>query len=92
MQLRRIAQYVDADAQIHKIRIVGYTDANGRKGYNNAISEDRARVVAHYLLKLGVPKDKLSVTWVGELDPVARNDTDAGRAENRRVVIELIKK
>ncbi|MCW8409129.1 OmpA family protein [Legionella sp. PATHC035] len=91
-QLRRIARYVDADPQIQQIRVVGYADANGRKGYNNAISEDRARVVKKYLLQLGVPKEKLHVTWVGELYPIARNDTDAGRAANRRVEITLIKK
>ncbi|HHT0594729.1 TPA: flagellar protein MotY [Legionella anisa] len=91
-QLRRIAQYVDADVQIQEIRVVGYADANGRKGYNNAISEERARTVQKYLLSLGVPEEKLSVTWVGELYPVARNDTDAGRAANRRVVITLIKR
>ncbi|CAM3103223.1 sodium-type flagellar protein [Legionella steigerwaltii] len=91
-QLRRIAAYVDADSQIQEIRVIGYADANGRKGYNNAISEDRARTVKKYLLKLGVAKEKLHVTWVGELYPIARNDTDAGRAANRRVVITLIKK
>lgn len=91
-QLQRIARYVEADAQIKEIRVIGYADANGRKGYNNAISEDRARVVQKYLLKLGVPKEMLYVTWYGELYPIARNDTDAGRAENRRVVITLIKK
>ncbi|KTD00448.1 flagellar protein MotY [Fluoribacter gormanii] len=91
-QLRRIAHYVEADALINEIRIIGYADANGRKGYNNAVSENRARMVQKYLLKLGVPKKMLHVTWVGELYPVARNDTDAGRAANRRVVITLIKK
>ena len=91
-QLRRIAQYVAADLQIDVIRIVGYADESGRKGYNNAISQFRAEAVKNYLLWLGVPKRKLSVTWVGALKPIARNDTDEGRAANRRVVIDLIKK
>ncbi|QMT58689.1 OmpA family protein [Legionella sp. PC997] len=91
-QLRRIARYAEADAQINELRIIGYADANGRKGYNNAVSENRARIVEKYLLHLGVPKKILHVTWVGELYPVARNDTDVGRAANRRVVITLIKK
>ena len=46
----------------------------------------------NYLITLGVPEEQLSVTWFGALKPVARNDTDAGRALNRRVVISLIKK
>lgn len=90
-QLRRIADYVEADPQIQKIKVVGYADANGRTGYNNAISQVRAQVAQKYLLKLGVPKEKIETTWVGELHPIARNDTDQGRAANRRVVINLVK-
>lgn len=91
-QLRRIAQYVAADVQIKVIRIMGYADDRGRKGYNNAISQERAQAVQNYLIRLGVPQEQLSVTWFGELKPIARNDTDAGRATNRRVVVSLIKK
>ncbi|WP_348645822.1 OmpA family protein [Legionella maioricensis] len=91
-QLRRIAQYAEADVQIEVIRIVGYADESGRKGYNNAVSQFRAEAVKHYLLWLGVPKKKLSVTWYGALKPIARNDTDEGRAANRRVVVNLLKK
>lgn len=92
VQLRRIARYVAADPQIKLIRIVGYADETGRKGYNNAISQYRAQTVQNYLVTLGVPEEQLSVTWYGALKPVARNDTDSGRAANRRVVISLIKK
>jgi outer membrane protein OmpA-like peptidoglycan-associated protein len=91
-QLRRIAQYVAADPRIEAIRVVGYADESGRKGYNNAVSQFRAEAVKNYLLGLGVPKKKLSVTWYGALKPIARNDTDEGRAANRRVVVNLIKK
>ena len=89
-QLRRIAQYLTADPQVDVIHIVGYTDDSGRKGYNNAISQFRAQAVARYLMFLGVPKNKLYVTWVGAQQPVARNDTDDGRASNRRVVVNVI--
>lgn len=92
VQLRRIAQYLAADRQIDSVRVVGYADDSGRKGYNNAISEYRAKAVEHYLLSLGVPKEKLSVTWVGAQQPVARNDTDDGRAANRRVIVTMYKK
>lgn len=91
-QLRRIAQYVAADTQIKVIKVAGYADESGRKGYNNAISQDRAQAVQNYLITLGVPEEKLSVTWYGAQKPIARNDTDAGRAANRRVIISLIKK
>ncbi|TAL64840.1 MAG: OmpA family protein [Legionella sp.] len=92
VQLRRIAKYVAADDQIEQVRVLGYADENGRKGYNNAISQFRAQAVQNYLLKLGVSKKKMYVTWFGALKPVGRNDTDEGRAANRRVVVELIKK
>jgi len=91
-QLRRIAQYVAADKQVDYIRVVGYADDSGRKGYNNAISEYRAEAIQHYLLSLGVSKEKLHVTWVGAQQPIARNDTDEGRAANRRVVVNVYKK
>ncbi|MBN9231685.1 MAG: flagellar protein MotY [Legionella sp. 40-6] len=91
-QLRRIAKYVAADHQIKTIRVVGYADKEGRNGYNNALSQKRAEAVQNYLTGLGVPEEQLSITWKGEMQPVARNDTDAGRAQNRRVVINLIKK
>lgn len=91
-QLRRIAQYVAADSQIKVIRVVGYADESGRKGYNNAISQNRARAVQSYLIQLGVPEEQLSVTWYGSLKPIARNDTEEGRAANRRVIVNLIKK
>jgi outer membrane protein OmpA-like peptidoglycan-associated protein len=92
MQLKRISQYVAADVQIDSINVTGYADETGRKGYNNAVSQFRAEAVGDYLLKAGVPKRKIKITWVGALKPIARNDTDEGRAKNRRVVIELIKK
>ena len=91
-QLRRIAQYVAVDGQIEFIRVEGFADESGRRGYNNAISEYRAEEIKQYLLKLGVPSRKLSVTWYGASKPVARNDTDEGRALNRRALITLIKK
>lgn len=92
IQLRRIAQYVAADQQVEEVRVVGYADDSGRRGYNNAISQFRAEEVQTYLLSQGVPKAKLYVTWVGAQQPVARNDTDEGRAANRRVVVNVFKK
>lgn len=90
--ISKIAEYVKADSSIVKIKIIGYTDGDGRSGYNNAISEYRAKAVASYLMQGGINKRYLSVTWKGEKDPVARNDTDEGKAKNRRVLIVLRRK
>ncbi len=91
MQLRRIAEYAQADENIQSIYIAGYTDDMGRKSYNNAISEERAKAVRKYLLKVGAPRHLLAVTWFGLKDPIQPNDTELGRAANRRVVV-IIKK
>ncbi len=90
-QLGRIALYMSLDESVKAVRIAGYTDNTGRRGVNNAISEQRAKAVANYLLEKGVPENKVRVTWYGMLYPVATNDTEEGRTQNRRVVIELIK-
>lgn len=91
-QLRRIATYVKADPQVQVVRIMGYTDDLGRRGYNNAISQYRAEAVYKYLINLGIPKRRMNVTWFGMQKPIARNDTEEGRAANRRVVVILRKK
>lgn len=91
VMLNKIVEYCQADPSVKKIRVEGYTDDTGRKSYNNAISEDRAKVVEAFLLRKGIEKHRLNVTWFGIEDPVATNDTDTGRAENRRVEIKLLK-
>lgn len=91
-QLHRIAKYVRVDHQIKAINIAGYTDDQGRRGYNNAVSQKRAEMVSAYLQSIGVPKYKLEVTWYGVKYPVAENNTAEGRAKNRRVVVELERK
>lgn len=90
-QLQKIAEYSRADANLKKIHIAGYTDDIGRKSYNNAVSEDRAKAVGDYLSGLGVPESRLSITWYGLKNPVASNATEEGKAANRRVVIKLLR-
>jgi OOP family OmpA-OmpF porin len=73
-----------------EIRITGYTDADGTAEYNLTLSRRRARAVARYLVTRGVPRRQIKVIGRGESDPVASNDSRAGKRENRRVVIELL--
>ena len=63
----------------------------GRKSYNNAISEDRAKSVKAYLLSLGVEEGRISTTWYGIKYPIATNNTEEGRKLNRRVVVDILK-
>ena len=67
------------------INIYGHTDSKGTDAYNLSLSERRAAAVKNYLVSQGVSSSRMFTMGVGEKEPVASNDTDAGRAENRRV-------
>jgi len=73
----------------YKAEIQGYTDNVGNAAYNQKLSERRAKAVYEALIKLGVSKSRLSYKGYGEANPVASNDTEEGRAKNRRVVAKL---
>ena len=57
----------------------------GDNNANMALSEKRAQAVADYLVKAGLPPDRLKAVGYGSLQPVAANDTDEGKAKNRRI-------
>jgi len=71
------------------ILIVGHTDSQGDDAYNMALSQRRSNSAAAYLRAQGVPSTRLSTSGRGEAEPVASNDTDAGRAQNRRVEVAI---
>ena len=67
------------------INIYGHTDNKGTDAYNMTLSEKRANSVVNYLASHGVKRNRMFAKGMGESDPVATNETEAGRAENRRV-------
>lgn len=67
------------------INIYGHTDSKGTDSYNMSLSERRANSVKTYLVGKGIASSRLFAKGEGEAMPVASNDTDAGRAKNRRV-------
>lgn len=69
--------------------IVGHTDSVGTYEVNQRISEQRARSAADYLISRGVPASRIRASGLGETEPIASNDTDAGRTQNRRVEIAI---
>ena len=71
------------------IDVVGHADAVGGDAYNQALSERRASSVASYMVSRNVLPARLFVAGQGERQPIASNDTDPGRAQNRRVEIIL---
>ncbi|POF43014.1 hypothetical protein B0D71_08965 [Pseudomonas laurylsulfativorans] len=77
------------DAGVVSIKVVGHTDSVGSDAYNQALSERRASSVAEYLISQGVAPNKVTSEGKGESQPIADNETDAGRAKNRRVELHI---
>jgi outer membrane protein OmpA-like peptidoglycan-associated protein len=68
-----------------QVEIAGFTDAQGTDSYNKDLSQRRANSVREYLVRQGIEGARLTAMGYGEANPVATNDTEDGRAENRRV-------
>lgn len=71
------------------ITIAGHTDSQGSASYNQKLSRDRAYSVANYLTARGVASNRIKVVAYGESDPIASNNTEAGRQQNRRVELTI---
>lgn len=72
------------------IDVSGYTDSTGDDSYNQALSERRAASVGDYLKAQGVVAGRVVTRGYGERNPVADNDTEEGRRQNRRVELKLV--
>lgn len=73
-----------------KVVIYGYTDSQGKDEYNAKLSRGRANAVKAYMVSKGIGTKRLTTEGMGEADPIASNDTDAGRAKNRRVEFGIV--
>lgn len=71
-----------------RVNIAGHTDFIGSEGYNQALSERRANAVRSYLVRKGVDASRISTFAYGETTPKADNQSDEGRAQNRRAEIK----
>jgi len=72
------------------IEVAGHTDSVGESDYNQALSERRANAVAQYMISKGIKQERIITIGGGENHPVASNDTEAGRTQNRRVELTLL--
>jgi OOP family OmpA-OmpF porin len=72
------------------VEVAGHTDSKGSEEYNQGLSKRRANTVRDYLTGKGVKASRLSARGYGESRPVASNDTEEGRAENRRVELIIL--
>lgn len=73
----------------NRIVVQGFTDSTGSDEYNLKLSEQRAQAVYNYLLAGGLKTLSISYVGYGKANPIASNDTEAGRAQNRRVVLAI---
>jgi OmpA-OmpF porin, OOP family len=83
--LKRIADAIKAIPGEKKIAIEGHTDNKGKEKANEKLSQGRAEAVIAHLVRHGVDRARLSAKGYGQAKPIASNDTDEGRAKNRRV-------
>lgn len=87
--LNKVAQRVVASGE--KIRITGHTDSEDSDAFNMALGERRAQSVADILIRKGVNPAKILIRSRGEREPIASNETEEGRKQNRRTELEIIK-
>jgi len=90
-ELDRLTDLMNQNPGI-KIEIIGHTDSKGSDDYNLTLSEGRAQAVMEYLLEKGIAKDRMTSKGLGEASPISSNNTDEGRAENRRVEFTIVAK
>ena len=88
--MRNLIEYINVNN--YRVTVVGHTDSKGTNAYNMKLGMRRAENAKKKLLELGLSADKIAgVESRGEEEPVATNDTSAGRALNRRIEFKLQK-
>jgi K(+)-stimulated pyrophosphate-energized sodium pump len=90
-QLEDVAAIFNAYPQLRGT-LTGYTDDQGPAETNMKLSRTRAEAVKSELVKRGVSDARLATQGMGEEDPIADNSTEAGRADNRRVALQITNK
>ncbi len=89
IELDKVVRLLKTNPAI-KIEIGGHTDNTGTAGYNQVLSENRARAVAEYLISSQIDPSRISWKGYGFNEPVAGNDTEEGRSQNRRTEMKVV--
>lgn len=84
-----ILQYMKADPSVNRIELDGHSDNSGNRLSNRDTSRRRAVAVMEYLKAQGVPESQITVRFYGERYPLVKNNSEANRARNRRVTVNL---
>jgi OmpA-OmpF porin, OOP family len=91
VELNKVVDFLKTNKTV-EIEISGHTDNKGSDEYNATLSQGRSQAVVDYLISQGIDTSRLTAHGYGESKPVDTNDTDAGRAVNRRVEFTVLKK
>jgi len=87
--LDELTQALAGEVEDFELLVAGHTDARGTDAYNQGLSERRAAAAANYLMSQGIAPSHIRQVGLGESEPVATNETDAGRQQNRRVEVAI---
>ncbi len=90
-ELNKVVEFLNENSTV-EIEISGHTDSKGSDEYNESLSQGRSQAVVDYLISQGISDYRLSAHGYGESKPIDTNDTDEGRANNRRVEFTVLKK
>ncbi len=83
-EINRIVQLMNENPTL-KFSVEGHTDSTGNAASNQTLSEQRSQAIVDKLVELGIAKDRLTAVGKGQNSPIADNNTEEGRAKNRRV-------
>jgi len=89
--LDQIAGGLSGQSSGYMLEIEGFTDGRGNEQYNIGLSQRRAEAVERYLVSKDIPLFRIGIVGLGEDRPIADNKTNAGRAQNRRVEVRVLK-
>jgi outer membrane protein OmpA-like peptidoglycan-associated protein len=90
--LGAVKRILDEHPEIVRLRIEGHTDSTGDAAYNDDLSARRAAAVEAWLVDHGIAKERLESAGLGSKEPIDTNDTEEGRAKNRRVVFRILER
>jgi OmpA-OmpF porin, OOP family len=91
VELNKVVEFLKQNHSV-EIEIAGHTDNKGSDDYNANLSQGRSQSVVDYIVSQGIDSSRLSAHGYGEEKPIDTNDSDAGRANNRRVEFTVLKK
>ncbi len=89
IELEKVVSFLNVNEKVH-VELIGYTDNVGTEDYNIELSRKRAQQVYQYIIDKGILPQRVSYSGKGMKDAIATNDTDAGRAKNRRTELKII--